>query len=49
MGTLILNFNEYVASKAMLLERFSDIEFENNPFNERYKHFIAFEFDFIFK
>lgn len=48
MATLVQSKIEFERIKTMLFDRISDAEFENNPFNERFKYFVGFEFDFIY-
>lgn len=48
MATLVQSKNEFEKYKTMLFDRISDAEFESNPFNERFKYFVGFEFDYIY-
>lgn len=48
MANFVVIPSEFEIYKAMLLERFTNADFQDNPFNDRYKYFIGFEFDFIF-
>lgn len=49
MANFVQNKNQFEAFRTMHSDRFSDIKFENNPFNERYKSFVSFEFDYIYR
>lgn len=48
MANFVVIHSEFETYKEMLLERFTNADFQDNPFNSRYKYFIGFEFDFIF-
>ncbi len=49
MTNFVTETEEYLKYKARFTKLFTDGNFEINPFNEHFKYFIGFDFDFIFK
>lgn len=48
MANLVLKKNEFEGYKSRLYEHFKDTSFDYNPFKERFKYFVGFEFEFIY-
>ncbi len=49
MADFVTNKNEFLKYKSKFTKLFTDGNFEINPFNEHFKYFVGFDFDFIFK
>ena len=48
MVEFVVNKIEFERYKARFCTLFSQVDFKENPFNENFKYFLAFEFEYIF-